>query len=71
MTGQFDGRGKQQFPLVLDLGDITKQKVELFGSENILHQSPMHDTRRRCLYESPKNRLEDHPNTTAQWIDLG
>jgi hypothetical protein len=46
---------------VLDLGDITKQTVELFRSQNILHQRPMHDTRRRCLHESLKNRLEGHP----------
>jgi hypothetical protein len=62
LTGQFYGIGKQQFPLVLDLGDITKQTAELLESEKVLHQRPMHDTRRRRLHESLKYRLECHPD---------
>ena len=60
LTGQFDDRGKQEFPNVLDLGNIAKKIVKLFRGENILHQCPMHDTRRRCLHESLKKRIEDH-----------
>ena len=46
LTGQFDDRGKQQFTLVLDLGNIAKQIVQLFRSEDVLHQRSMHDTGR-------------------------
>jgi hypothetical protein len=70
LNGQFDDRGKQQFALVLDIGNIAKQIVQLFRSENILHQCPMHDTYRRRLDEPLKNRIEDHPDRPKEKSSL-